>query len=65
MVGDGTYNEACNVEDDLTDCCNCTDAELGQCKTDCLNASCAYHAGCDDVFMKDSAKNQQLIKQDF
>jgi hypothetical protein len=68
MVGDGTCDEACNVEDcsyDLTDCCSCTDEELGQCKTECLNASCAYDAGCDDDFMRDSAKYQQLIKQDF
>jgi hypothetical protein len=68
MVGDGTCDEACNVEDcsyDLTDCCSCTDEELGQCKTECLTASCAYDAGCDDDFMKESAKYQQLIKQDF
>jgi hypothetical protein len=68
MKGDGTCDEACNVEEcsyDLTDCCSCADEELGQCKTECLNASCAYDAGCDDDFMKDSAKYQQLIKHDF
>jgi hypothetical protein len=68
MVGDGTCDEACNVEEcsyDLTDCCNCTDEELGQCKTECLSSSCAYDAGCDDDFMKDSAKYQQLIRKDF